>query len=440
MGNTKAILSNYTKILETYSFLKKSQWWSAEQLQEYQDNKLSDLITHAYMNVPYYHSLFTKQGVQPSDITSTADLHKLPLLTREVIRENQTDMKAQNYHEKSFEPRTTGGSTGTPLHFYVEKGTWLANHMAFNRIYMDRAGYRLKDRIVSIAGSTKIFQHHPLHRTIVLSSFHMTDQNLQLYVSKIKRFKPKYITAYPSALTILSKYISEHTTENIKSIQAVFCHGETIFDWQRKLIEQTFDCRIFDQYGHREQSVLACTCEKNNEYHIFPEYGVVELIDEHGKPVTKENTSGEIVATGLHTHIFPFIRYKTGDIGIYTNQSCECGRKYPLIKKILGRTQEFLVSKNDNLVSLTGFYSVIPESSKNVKECQLYQDTPGEVVLHIVTDSEFADADIAAIKEGFHRRFKNDFSIQIQLVDSIPRLELGKFRFLVQKLPIHKQM
>ena len=131
MGNTRAILANYTKILETYSFLKKSQWWSAEQLQEYQENKLSNLISHAYENVPYYHTLFTQQGLQPSDITTIADLQKLPVLTKETIRENQNDMKARNYPKKALNPGQQVVQLGPPFDFMLKKEhglltTWLS--------------------------------------------------------------------------------------------------------------------------------------------------------------------------------------------------------------------------------------------------------------------------------------------------------------------------
>ena len=394
------------------------------------------MLNHAYENVPYYRKIFDKLGLVPKDIQSFKDLQKLPFLTKNIIQENVDDLKAKNYPECRFEYQTTGGSTGFPLGFYVEKGVWLANHVSFVKMLMNRAGYRFMDKTVSLTGSDIIWKYHPIGRTLVLSSFYMNDENLPMYIKKIIKLKPKYITAYPSAVTILANFINENNIEKIWSIKAIFCHGETIYDLQRELIEETFQCKVYDQYGHREQCVLAGTCEYSNYYHIFPEYGIVELIGNNGKPVIKEGEMGEIVATGFKTYIFPFIRYKTGDMGVYTVKKCECGRNYPLLKKIEGRLQEFIVSKTKQLTPLTGIYHLVAKCSQNVKESQLYQEQEGEIILNIVKRENFTNNDAEKINKGFKKRFGEEFNLTIRYADHIPRTSRGKYRFLIQKLPI----
>jgi phenylacetate-CoA ligase len=263
----------------------------------------------------------------------------------------------------------------------------------------------------------------------------MTEQNLPIYIKKIKQLHPAYFIGYPSAMTMLATYMKQKSIE-LKGLKAIFSFGETIYDWQREFLESFFHCRVHSQYGHREQCVLAGTCEKANTYHIFPDYGYVELIDRNGQPVTKEGEIGEIVATGFHTGIFPFIRYKTGDIAVYTTHQCECGRQVPLLKSVEGRIQDFMISKTNRLVPLMGVLQLISRSSPHMKEYQLYQDGEGELILHIVKKQGFSDDDVRHIKENIHTRLGDEFSLSIEYLDSIPRTVRGKYQFFVQKLPV----
>jgi phenylacetate-CoA ligase len=153
--------------------------------------------------------------------------------------------------------------------------------------------------------------------------------------------------------------------------------------------------------------------------------------------VIKDGETGEIIATGFHTEIFPFIRYKTGDIATYSTDRCECGRNYPLYKSIEGRVQDFLVSKTKRLVPLMGVLQLIAKSSSYMKEYQLYQDCEGEIILHIVKKEGFSNNDVRHIRENFQTRLGDEFSLSLMYVDTISRTSRGKYQFLIQKIPIH---
>jgi phenylacetate-CoA ligase len=170
---------------------------------------------------------------------------------------------------------------------------------------------------------------------------------------------------------------------------------------------------------------------------MFTEYGIVELIGKDGKPVTKEGEMGEIVGTSFITYIFPSIRYKTGDFGIYTSKKCKCGRNYPLLESIEGRMQEFLVSKTNQLVNLIGLYGLVVKSSLNIKEYQLYQDTPGEVAINIVKGKNYSESDTKTIIKNFQKKLGDEFSFSVCFVDGIPLTTRCKYKFLIQKLPIN---
>ncbi|VVB61869.1 AMP-binding enzyme [uncultured archaeon] len=435
-GTALTTLIYRSSFQKTYNFVKHSQYWSLEQIKKYQWQQLISLLNHAYEHVPYYKKLFKTQGITPDNIKTLHDFQQLPFLTKEIVQKYSNELKAINYPTYNFEETSTGGSTGYLLRFSIEKGVWFAKHLAYMTILLERAGCHAMDKSVQIIGREKPWEYRPLSRTLVLSSYHMTDQNLPIYVKKIKRLQPQYFIGYPSAITMLATYMQHHSME-LKKLKAIFCFGENIYDWQREFLEKFFKCRVHDQYGHREQCILAGTCEKSNSYHIFPDYGLVELIDRNGQQVTKEDESGEIVATGFHTGIFPFIRYKTEDIATYTTHRCECGRNYPVFKTIGGRVQDFMVSKTKRLVPLMGVLQLIAKSSPNMKEYQLYQDHEGEIILHIVKKEGYSDDDVRHIRENFKTRLGNEFSLSIIYMDSIPLTSRGKYQFLIQKLPIH---
>ena len=370
----------YGKVFwETYNFLPESQWWSREQLEEYQLEQLSKLLHHAYENVPYYHRIFDERGLKPKDIQDFKDLQKLPYLTKEIIQENLPDLVARNYPRSKLQYVTTGGSTGIPLGFYLENGVSNAKEWAFMLTQWNRVGFKIGDRCVVLRGNVvesaskgKFWEYDPVNKNLILSSYHLTDENMPKYIQKIKKFKPDFIQAYPSAITILAKFMKENDIKPFPTIKAILCGSENLYSWQRELLEDVFQCRVYSWYGHAEQAVLAGECEKNTYYHIFPEYGFVEIIGNDGKPVTDENEMGEIVATGFNNFAMPFIRYRTMDLAVCSNSKCSCGRNYALLKRVEGRLQEFILSKTGNLMPLTGAYALVVKSSENVIEAQFY--------------------------------------------------------------------
>jgi phenylacetate-CoA ligase len=424
-----------TTYKKTYQFAQDVETWSSKRIQTYQLDQLKALLQHAYNHVPYYKNLFKTRKMTPGDIKTFQDFQQIPFLGKETVQEHTSELKAVNYPASAFEQTNTGGSTGFSLQFFVEKGVWFAKHLAYLSILLNRGGCTVMDTSVQLVGREKTWEFRPFSRTLVLSSYQMTEENLSVYVEKIKRLHPGYFIGYPSAMTMLASYMRQQSIE-IQGVKAVFLFGETIYDWQREFLESFFHCRIHGQYGHREQCVLSGTCERADTYHIFPDYGYVELIDRNGNQVTREGEIGEIVATGFHTGIFPFIRYKTGDIAVYTAQPCSCGRQVPLLKSVEGRIQDFMVSSTGRLVPLMGVLQLISRSSSHMKEYQLYQDHEGELVLHIVRKEEFSDVDVHQIRENIRTRLGPEFSLSIDYLDVIPRTVRGKYQFFVQKLPV----
>ncbi|MHA1380800.1 MAG: phenylacetate--CoA ligase family protein [Candidatus Helarchaeota archaeon] len=427
---------------KTYTFLKESQWWAKEKLEEYQMQQLEKLLNHAYENVPYYRRVFDERRIRPKDIQNFNDLKKVPYLTKEIVRENLADLIAENCPKSKLLHVTTGGSTGIPLEFYLEKGVTDSKERAFILALWERAKYKIGDKravlrgkVIQSANNSKFWEYDPADNILFLSSYHMNDAALPNYIKKINDFKPKFLHVYPSSITILARFMKENNIAPFSSVKAVLCSSESLYSWQRNLLEKVFNCRVFSFYGHGEKAVLAGECEKSIYYHIFPEYGLVELIDREGNLICEEGKMGEIVASGFNNYAMPFIRYRTGDIGVYSNQKCYCGRNYPLLKKIEGRLQEFFIDKNGSLVSFIAHHRCLWDVWDKIKAYQYIQNEPGKLILNIEAISKFSISSIERIKKNFFKRYSG-FDIEIIFVKNIPRTTSGKFRYLIQNLQI----
>ncbi|WP_243669056.1 AMP-binding protein [Methanoculleus chikugoensis] len=442
------ILPAYSAYRKTYALLRESQGWSREDLATYQARALSRLLDHAYENVPpYYRRVFQERGLVPEDIRTPDDLALLPILTREDLQANLPDLKARNYPpESAFEYVTTGGSTGIPVGFYYEKGVSRAREWAFMKTQWDRVGYRFTDRCVVlrggyIIGSAKdgVYWKKTLGgRWLLMSSHHMTEETLPDYIDRIRRFKPRFIQAYPSVATILARYMREHGIEPIPTVKAVLCGSENLYPpWQRDLLTEVFGCRVFSWYGNSEQTVLAGECEESTHYHIFPEYGIVELIGRDGRPVEGgAGAMGEVVATNLTNFVCPLIRYRTMDVAVRGRDPCTCGRAYPILERVEGgRLQEFIVTKNRRFVSMTAV-NMHSDIFDNVAQFQFHQEKEGEALLRIVKKPGYGDRDTERILRELDRKFDGGVDVTVRFVDEIPRTRRGKYQFLIQELPL----
>jgi phenylacetate-CoA ligase len=429
---------NYRK---QYKFLKRSQWWTREQHEEYQKQQINKLLTHAYKNVPYYTKVFDEMGIKPEDIKSFGDIKRLPYLTKDIVRNNLKDLVARNYNPKRLEYVTSGGTTGMPMGFYIDSVLEKAVERAFISSLWDRAGYNTKkiNRSIVIRGNLpKNGVYEYKGRDLILSSFRLTEENIRLYIGLIEKFNPDFIYAYPSSLHLLSKYILCNNIKlNLHKLKCILCSSENLYDYQRPDIEKAFSVKVYSHYGHSEQACLAGECEESSYLHIQSEYGYTEIINEYGQDVSCEDEVGEIVATGFNNYAVPFIRYKTGDLVVNSNAKCKCGRNYKIIKGVEGRKQEFLIDSSGGLATFTSSHYVLSNVKEKITSYQYIQGLPGKVMLHIQCNKQIIPEDMNKMRETFNLRYPG-FELEIEIVDNIERTKNGKFKFLVQNVDIDR--
>ncbi len=415
-------------------FLCKTQWWSLEQLKELQLKRLHSLLSHAYSNVPYYHKIFNKLGLTPDSIKTVNDLIRLPILTKADVRNNIDDMIAKNYKKKDLFLNSTGGSTGEPLHFYTDRiaGSW--NMAAAYRAW-EWADYKIGDKMAYIWGAPQDISLHSslkgkisdvLFRLKMLDAFNITQDTLQKFIREMRKFRPKVINAYASAAYIVARYLLEKGIEDIRP-KAVLTTAEMLYDEQRETIEKAFSCPIYDYYSGRDTTLQATECSHHSGYHMSVETTVVEFI-RNGQPVAPGEL-GEIILTDLTNYATPFIRYRIGDLGLPSNKRCPCGRGLPLMKKVIGRVTDFMITPDGACIHGEFFTHLFYETN-GIVQFQLTQNRYNKLLLKIVKGDRYDKNELEALLVKMKKRCGSDTMIDVKFVNYIPVSKSGKRIFV----------
>jgi len=427
-----------TTMLRYLKELEESQWWSQNELRDLQDKKLRALVKHAYDNVPYYHRIFTERALSDKDIQSIEDLKKLPILTKNDIRNNFDQLTASNY--KKYRPllNATSGSTGEPLRYYITMDTISINWAGTFRGWR-WAGYKLGDKRVTFGGFSLIPSKSPslrnhlrwsIERTFPLSAVSLNIEKMALYAKKLRKYKPRFIYGYPSSICVFADYLKELGTNYIHPI-AIFTTAEVLLPHYRQRIEDSFNCRVIDCYGCYDGGPQAIECMANNDYHITAEKSVIEVVDEDGILVPP-GVSGEVLTTDLHNYAMPFIRYAVGDRGALSEEECSCGRGLPLMKSIQGRTTDQITFSNG--VKISGPALTLAFKNCRIKQYQVVQEEKDKLIIKLVRIAGYSDKDSEHFLSILRAHAGISIDIEIKFVDQIKTTQAGKHRIVISKI------
>jgi phenylacetate-CoA ligase len=414
--------------------LEQSQWWDRERLESLRLARLQRLLQHAADHVPYYREVFGKLKLAPTEIGALADLERLPLLAKSDIRANLERMKSER--ARDLTRFNTGGSSGEPLIFFLG-GERVSHDVAAKWRATRWWGVDIGDPEVVVWGSPIELSaqdrlraaRDALMRTELLPAFEMSEAKLDDFIGRLRRRRPKMLFGYPSALAHIARHAARRGVAlDDLGIKVAFVTGEKLYDEQRSDIARVFGCAVADGYGSREGGFIAHQCPAGG-MHITAEDLVVELIDESGRAVGMEQP-GEIVVTHLATRDFPFIRYRTGDVGALTERQCDCGRGLPLLERIQGRTTDFVVAQDGTVMHGLALIYVVRDVA-GVREFKIIQESLQRTRVLLATDGRFREADVQAIREGIGRRLGEGVRVDIERVADIPWEASGKHRYIV---------
>lgn len=422
---------------ETY---RRGEWVdraSSEDLQQYQEQRLGEMLRFAVEKVPAYRGF-----------RSVVDRHKpfealkaFPLLDKDMVQAHQEQYLARDFSLMPHYETSTGGTSGNQLKIYLDDSSQ-SIEMGFMHRQWRRVGYTPQQKKATFRGVTfhklkpgVFWQHNPIYNELQLSPFHMSEANLAAYVDKIIRFAPAFFHGYPSAIDVLAEYVLRNgLTKKLPRIKAALLGSEGATATQRLRIEQAFSTRVYSWYGHSERVVLAGECEKVSAYHHFPDYGILEIINENGNACEKEGERGEIVGTGLINRCMPLIRYRTGDYATRLDARCECGRCWDRFNDVEGRwKQDVVVGKSGAKISLAAL-NMHGSMFNRVVRYQYFQEKAGYLVLKIMAAPGFSERDEKMIIDAYRAKVGGEVEFKVQVVEKIPLTKRGKLKMLDSRL------
>jgi len=411
-----------------------SQWWSSEKLEEFRLERLRAMLTKVGKHVPYFRDCFIKLGFNPHAIQSLTDLQKLPFLTKVIIRTEGDRMKSDI--AERLARFNTGGSTGEPLIFFI--GTERVSHDVAAKWRATRWwDVDIGDPEIVVWGSPIELGtqdrvravRDKLMRTELMPAFQMNETNLDRFVARICERRPKMIFGYPSAISHIAEHAKKRRIPLSKlGVKVVFCTSERLYDYQRDTISSAFDCPVANGYGGRDAGFIAHECPAGG-MHITAEDVIVEIVDENGN-VQPSGVTGEIVTTHLATADYPFIRYRTGDIGALAKEPCPCGRGLPLLKELQGRSTDFVIAADGTVMHGLSLIYILRDLA-GVKSFKVIQESRQRTRVLLVTDAGFQPQMVDQIICGFRQRLGSSVDIQVEMVENIAAEKSGKFRYVV---------
>ncbi len=326
---------------------------SREQIKAWQDERLVKTVKHVYEHVPYYRNLMEQKGVSPDDIKSTDDLHKLPFLTKDDLREAYPYGLLAVPLEDAVRIQSTSGTTGRRVvAFYTQHDLDLWDDCCARAIV---AAGGTKDDVVHVCYGYGLFTGGPglnggSHKVGSLT-LPMSSGNTERQIQFMCDLGSTILCCTPSYAAYLAESIIERGLRDKIKLKAGIFGAEAWSEEMRHDIEEKLGIKAYDIYGLTEISGpgVSFECSEQTGMHINEDHFIAEIIDPVTGEVLPEGEKGELVFTSITKEAFPLIRYRTRDICVLSRKKCSCGRTFVKMSKPMGRSDDMLIVKGVNV-------------------------------------------------------------------------------------------
>ena len=426
------------KTIHHFKQLDASQWKPYEELKDQQWRDLKKLLDHAYEQSPYHRNSFDQLGIRPKDIKAPDDFRKLPICSRADVVGGYQDMVARNYKDQ-ISYKATGGSTGVPVKFALDRNSYERRMAAAERGYQwancEPGQHTLYIWGVDVGSpslirKTKLALYHRMFNRKMFNCFDFTDEEMRRCLDYINNKRPTGIVSFTSAVMNFAEFIDRNGLE-CKGVTSIITGAEKLYPHQRELMEKVFKAKVFNTYGCREFMLIAAECEKHEGLHVTIDNLYVEILKD-GKPA-KPGESGEIVITDLNNYGMPFIRYKNGDIAVQSDNACSCGRGLPLIHDIDGRKMDTITAFDGKVVS-GGFFPHLMKEIEEIGKFQVIQQAQDRLLVKLVEKQPISEERLAFCLQEMKKVLGEEMQIEFQFVDDIPLTSSGKYRVTISEI------
>lgn len=427
-------LRDHPKYLRYARLFDRSQWLSPDELEQLQLRLLRAQLIHAYTRVPLYRRRMEEAKITPLDIRTRDDLRMMPVLTKRDIQNYAEELLADNFPGERRILNQTGGSTGSPLQFWVDQERFDSRRASTDR-HNAWAGLRPGDWCAVLWGSTFelgqstmpriTWRGRLLDRSLTLNTSLVSEEDLDGFISLLRRYRPRRLKAYAQSAAMFARYCMDKGVDDIH-FDSIITSAEVLLPEDRELIEAAFGGRVFNRYGCREVSVIASECEHHTGLHVNADALLIEI-----EPIAQGPEGyGRVLVTDLLNRSMPLIRYAVGDIAQWADgESCPCGRGLPRLIGVEGRITDFLWMPDGRMISGPSLALLVGQT-QGVRQAQFVQTGPAEIRLDAIPGDGYGPHTEQDVRHRLHPYFRDHVQFSIRLVKSIPYEPSGKFRFV----------
>ena len=423
----------------TLGFLRKSQYWARETLQQYQVAELNKLLALARANSPFYREYYHKHK---SVLQNPCDMAQFPFVTKDAIRTNADLMRSINVAHRSFE-HVTSGSTGDPLVVHISPAAEAFRIAGKYRFY-EWWNVRPHDRSILVWAKKATDSHggniasrikrairaNSIERRLFVNVFDLSSSSIREYYEKAVRYKPVYIYGYQSGVTQFAELLIDAGLDpSALNLKLVVVTSEVLQEETRQFLRNAFRCPVANEYGSAEAGLFAFDCP-HGSMHIFEEGVFLSSLE-----------NGGMVVTEIHNSTMPLINYINNDMVTISDDLCGCGRTSRLITQVNGRASDHALTISGDKVSQYLFYYAVKELndiglSNAIRKYKVIQR--GRTLdFFLIKGMRYDDRALAYLSERVKKALGYEMDVRFHFVDEIEREKSGKLRFFVQETPSH---
>jgi len=429
------LLKSRSPRLGYWQTLEKTQYYSRQQLEDIQWQRLQQLWMFLWNHNAFYRKRFIDSGLNEKSLQTPEDIKKLPTLSKKEIRTHTDVMLSQGFKEESLLHFKTGGSTGKALDiFMTEECSEMRNACA--RRHDRWSGWQPGEPIGAVWGNPKLpvsmkdrIVNSLVQPVIYLDTMAVSDSAVIQFAEEWEKKSPTLIFGHAHSVYLLAKFIDKLAINNIRP-KGIISTSMMLLPHERRIIEQVFKTNVTDRYGCEEVSLIGCECEKHDGMHMNIEHLVIEFIKEDGTSAAP-GEAGQIVVTDLMNRALPFVRYRVEDIGVPLARTCSCGRGLPLMGNVAGRVADFLIKEDGTRVAGVSLIENTLTDISGIDQMQIIQYTIRSFKLNVVRGRGYGSLQADQLKRYFKEIFGSAIVIDLQEVAEIKAEKSGKYRFSI---------
>jgi len=378
--------------------IRSREHWDARRIAAYQDEKLKQLISYCWKFVPYYRRKWDGHISSPQDIQCTADLQRLPVLSKDELRENLDALTTTASFVKSA-PARTGGSTGQPTLFRMtradEELSWAQMYTAWSW-----AGWRVGDPFQAVGGQSigVGVGDHRTWKDWIVNRWTTSGSNLTLARTKHLAASPhfhkiRFMYGYPSAIRELCDLL-RIIGDRPRNLAGVVCTAEVMRPEVREEISSSFGgIPVHDQYGLNDGGLFAAEGPDRDGLHLFFTRGILEIVDDKNHQITEIGCSGRALATCVTNFATPFVRYETGDqMHWYSHEPAQSGICWPRVGPVDGRAGDVIYLPSDRRIAMPGL-TLVMRWINGLKQYQFIQTGPRTITARLDRGPNFRSSE-----------------------------------------------